>query len=496
MGTRPEDLNTNNIQPVGTVVSNEEFDSVYDRPIPYQMNVFARHAGYVGFAMVLRAMGSVTPCENPSTGHYEEPYKEDLFKVGSIITQSGGAGNDMVVALTSDSMYNTNVTQGGSARQASYVLAGDVVEFVSGAQARVTSKNVTVTPHRVTLTPMLDTVDLDDEVDVNGAYHIAYPIFGEGSGAPGVRAPRFVKYANTFGIVKSAWGVTGSEWVNKIYAEPIPGVQGGIRYRLAADALYYHEKGLDGLLLFGTQANNIVTYDASGLNLDVTIAGTEGYIPFAKTSGTTVNPTLATYSTTDLDAIVAVIEDERSTTNNMLLGLTGSTIQRARENGLQEFASQNLAPFFTLLASQSGGWNFDAIADTDMFKGVSYAFGVHHIQKGGIDFNYKKLPIFSDIKRAGAKVAGVATYKYPETTIYQPLGGSVSTNTAKEMPVVGYEYKASAGLNRHMVINQINGAGTKQGMVSHDKDYMQEIITSEIAPHYACGNRIVYEEGA
>lgn len=499
MGTRPEDLSPNNFSPVGSVGSHQEYQTVYDQPIPEQMDVFARHADYTGWAMMLRAMGTVRGCDTPSLGHYEEPWKDDTLNIGSVVTPGGGAGNSVLVALTAGSMYNTGTTIGGSARQASYVLPKDVVELPSGVQARVESKTVSTTPHRVTLKPLLSTVDLDAELAAVAAagqgLFIVTNLFGEGTGSPGTRAPRYVKYQNTFGIVKSAWGVTGSEWTTRIYPEVLPGQQGSIRLRLAPDAMRAQEKAIDGLLLFGQQANNIVDLETDGLNIDVDIAGVEGFIPFAKTSGTTVNPTLSTYSTADLDAIVSIIEDERSTMNNTMLGLTGSKIHTSRENGMQEFFSQNLAPFLGQMYGAFSGWDSDAVADTDNYSGPSYAFGVSHVQKGNIDFFWKKLAVFNDIKKAGAKVAGVPVYEYPFTTIYQPLGGSVMTNTAKQMPTIGYEYKESGGLSRHLVVNQVAGAGTRQGLVSHDKDYTKEIFTSEIAPHYACGNRIVYESG-
>lgn len=489
----PTGLAPNSAQYVGRVHSNEE--NVFDLPIQEQNKVYARYKGYIGFAHMLRMAGNVWASSNIAEGHYEMARMEDLLRVAAITTASGGAGNNMVVTLSADSMFNTGVTQGGSARQASYVQPNMVVELYDGTQAFVVSKDVTFTPHRVTLRPMLAATNLDTAILANTEYHLSTNLFGEGSGKGYMPINRTFKYRTTFGIVKTAFGVTGSNFTTKIYEEPIPGVEGSVYKRLDASCMYHHEKAIDGLLLFGQTANNIVTYDSTGLNVDVAITGVEGMIPYIKTNGTTVSNALVTYSPNSLDAIVRVAEDERSTASNVMLGLTGSRIQAARENGLQEFVSQNYAPFFQMMSLNHGGWDSDAVADTDEFKGFSYAFGLKVIQKGGITFNYKKMAIFSDIMRAGARDGATDLYGYPKETYYLPLGEKVKTNLAGEAPAMGYHYKNLDGLNRHLVINQLPGAGTQQGTVVSDKDYTETLVLSEIAPHFFCGNQYILEAG-
>ena len=496
-GTRPEDLTPNNLQPVGRVMNSVENDNLYDRPIPEQMDVYARHKSYKSLALIFRMMGSVKGCSNPTFGHYEEPWKDDLVKVNTIVTASGGAGNDMVVSLTSDSMYNTGGSQGGSARQTSFVLQNDLIKLPNGKSAQVVSKNVTVTPHRLTLRPGNAAEDLDGNVVAGGQYFIYGNANAEGSGHNGMRLPRYMKYQNTFIIIKTKWGATGTERTNKVYQEVLPGVQGGMYLRLADDAQYYHDRAIDGVFMFGEQFDNLTAYDSAGLNLDLNIAGTEGLDAATSVASPAVTPTLATYSVNDLDNIVKALENERSTDTNSMIGLTGSEIHLARENSLQEFTNQNLAPFFNMMALNHGGWDFSAVADTDEYKGLSYAFGLHSIQKGAVTLNYKKFPMFSDVKMAGALDSlGDAIYGYPKLTIYLPLGAKVTTSTAKAAPACGYEYKSLDGLNRHLLINTMYGAGTKQGEVSHERDYMEGFVTSELAPHFYCLNQFVREQGA
>lgn len=492
LAARPEDLTPNNFSPVGTRSSQEE--NIYDRPIAEQTAVFARHADYIGWAHMLRMMGTVTGKNLPTTGHYEEPWKEDLVTFGSVITPSGGAGTTAVYALTAASMYNTNVTVGGAGRQASYVLPNDVIELADGSKARVESKDTSVTPHRVTLKPGDSTVDLATAVALNTGYHLAYNIFGEGSAGPGIRQPRYIKYSNTFGIIKNAWGQTGSERTNVVYQDVLPGKQGGIYWRLSKDAYRAQEKAMDGFLLFGEQFDNIVDLDTSGLNVDVNVVGTEGYIQFVKTGGTIVTPTAGSYTVADLDAIATVLEDERATSSNAVVGLTGSLIHLERENAMQELFANDLTPFIDNMLGKYGQlWDYNNTAKIDGMFDHTYDFGIQSIRKGGINFSFKKLAIFNDIKRAGAKIAGVPTYEYPNVTMYQPIGERVKTDTAAMAPVIGYEYKESEGVSRHMVVNTISGAGTRNGEVANEYDSSKTILTSEIAAHYCCANNTVYE---
>lgn len=489
----PDGIKPAGYQTVGRVHSNVE--NVFDLPIQEQNRVYARHRDYIGFAHMLRMAGNVWGSANVTEGHYEMDFMEDLLRVNAVVTAAGGAGNNMVVSLTADSMFNTGATQGGAARQASYVQPNMIVELYDGTQAFVVSKDPTFTPHRVTLRPALATTNLDVAILPSTAYHLSYNLHGEGSGKGSMPIPRTFKYKTTFGIVKTSFGVTGSNLTTKIYEEPVPGVEGSVYRRLDASCMYHHNKAIDGLLLFGNTCNNIVAFDVAGLNVDVSIPGVEGLIPYVKTNGTTVTNTLVTYSVNSLDALVRVQEDERSSATNTMLGLTGSRIQTARENGLQEYVNQNLAPFFQMMSLNHGGWDSDAIADTDEFKGFSYAFGLHTIQKGNITWNYKKMAIFSDIKRAGARNGATDLYEYPKVTIYLPLGARVKTDLAREAPAMGYHHKVLDGLNRHLVINQLEGAGTKQGNVSHERDYTETLVLSDLAPHFFCGNQYIYEVG-
>lgn len=492
-GTQPGMLNPGNYGGVGTAANQVE--NIFQRPPIEEMKIYARNNGYLGYGHLLRTMGRVKGCFNPSTAHYEEQFKEDLLRINAVITPSGGAGANMVVSLTADSMFNTGATQGGAARQASYPQSNMIVELPSGLQAFIVSKDVTVTPHRLTLRPTLSTTDLDDEITGGERLHLSFNAYGEGSGRGNMIQDRLIRYENKFGIVKTYWAITGSEMTNHIYVEPIPGVKGTVLKRLKANAEYHHMKAMDGLLLFGQYFNNITSYDTGGLNIDVSIPGVSGLLPETRLNSSFVAPTLASYSTADLDTIANAIEDERGIAQNVMFGLTGRDIQQARENGLQEFVQQNLAPFFSMMAVEHGGWDFQSIADTDEFKGLSFAFGLHSIQKSNITFHYKKMPIFNDVMRAGARVGDTAVYKYPATTIYMPLGARARTSTGSEAPAFGYEYKEAEGYSRHLVINERSGAGTTQGEVSHDRDIKEAFVTSEIGPNHYCLNQYVYEEG-
>ena len=495
LGTRPEDLGANVFSPVGDAGSQTQYNNVYDRPIPEFTDVFVRHVKYVGFSTMLKSMGYSRGKSTPTTGHYEEPWAEDLFDVNAIITASAGAGNDMVVEITSTSMYDTSVTVNSSARKASYPIVGDIIEAFDGVQARITSKDITADPHRFTLTPLDATDDLDSSINASEAYHIVTHLSAEGSGLPPTRAPRVIKWNNTFGIVKAAFKSSGTEWTNLVYFDPAPGEQGSVNIMVENHTMYNFEKARDGLLLFGKQADNVVEF-VSELGIDVSIAGSEGFIPFGRTNGTYDTYTQGSYGLTDLDSIGNIMEDERATAGSDLMCWDGTDIYTETENAFQTVLVQNLAPFVNRLIPGYSDYSTEAFAAKDENVDWGFNLGFYAVRKRGFNFILKKLPVLSDIRRAGA-----TGYKYKGTRITCPLDYATNMTSKEDMPMMGYEYKQLNGYSREMVIGELGGVGVANTprfpfSPSSQYDTYQMGMVSEIAGHWCCGNKIVYQEYA
>lgn len=494
LGPRPEDLNPNIFSATaGGFLTAQQVSTIYDRPIPEQMWALERHVDYTGFQDWLRFMGYRKGTSNPTTGHYEWPWKDDTVKFSSVVTAATGAGADIVLALHSDNMYDTVVTANGSSVKSSYIQKGMVIEFPNRVQAYVKSKDISTDPHRVTLRPLDSTVNLNSVVAVNTEYFIATNYWEEGGGMPDTIVPRIVKYSNSFGICKSAWSGTGTEATNKVYFEPVPGRQGSIYLRVDKDLMYYHSKARDGMLLFGKQANNINVYNVS-LEIDVPISGTEGFVSFASTSGTVKTYTSGSYSLNDIDTVAQILEDERATMSSNIICWTGTEAHQERENALANILSNNLDPFINRMIPALRGYDFSAIADTDESFDFSYTFGIYAVRKGGFNFVFKKMPAFNDIKGAG-----LSNYKYRGTSIYHPVGTQIDRE-GREIPLVGYEYKELDGYSRDLVPSKIVGAGTNIMFgtlyAANEYDSFKIGLLSEIAGHFACGNKIVFEEPA
>jgi hypothetical protein len=495
LGTRPEDLGVNQFSPTGGAGSQTEYNTVYDRPIPEMTTVFTRHVGYFGFSTMLKSMGFSRGKATPTTGHYEQPWQEDLFTVNAIITAAAGAGNDIVVEITAGSMYDTSQTVNGVATQTSYPIVTDVIECYDGVQARITAKNTAVTPHRFTLTPLKAADNLDTSVLVAEPYHIVTNLHGEGTGLPATRAPRVIKWDNTFGIVKSAFKSSGTEWTNLVYFEPTPGATDSVNVMVEKNTLYHFERGRDGLLLFGQQADNITEF-ASELGVDVAISGSEGFVPFAKTNGTIDTYTLGSYGLADLDSAGNILEDERATQSNDLMCWDGTDITTETENAFQQVLVNNLVPFVNKMIPGYAQYSAEQFASKDEAIDWQLNLGFTAARKRGFNFIFKKLPVFSDIRRAGA-----AGYKYKNTRIICPLDSVTNRATNEDTPMVGYEYKSLNGYSREMVLGELAGVGVANTgrfpwQAVNQYDVHQMGLVCEIAGHWACGNKIVYQEPA
>ena len=464
----------------------------YDRPIPYQMYNMERHVKYTGFSSFLRWMGNESPAENPTIGHYETPWREDLVPVGSIVTASGGAGNTMVIALAASAMFAGSATVSGSATLTSYPLVGDIIEFEDNVQAQVTAKNVSTNPHRITVKPLVSTDDLDAVVTVGEEYAIFTNLFAEGSGLPQQRLQRYFKYNNTFGICKTAVYFTGSEITNMIYPETTDGDKGSVYVHVKPQMMADHERARDGMLLFGRQANNLTAL-SSNLGIDVSITGTEGALTFAKT-GNTDTYTAGSYGLADLEQVGAILEDQRASNDENIMVWQGPEAQREINTAMLDILSNDLCSFVMKQAIPGyDGFDFNAYGDTNERYDQQFTFGIYAVRWGGFNFAFKKLPVFADIRNAGADI-----YDYRATNVFCPT--EKQPIRKKSMGVMNYEYKAMDGYNRNLQasISAGHGAAGKYGQMfaSHDEDTAKESLVSEIAMHCCCNNKLVVQTPA
>lgn len=484
--SRPQDLQPNAYGSVGGSVMTNKVISNYDIYHPAEWPiVLERHQVVPGFGAIIRAMGFTKGTSNPSTGHYEYPWLDNLLKVDTIQTAASGAGNAIVVNLTADSMYDTQVTVGGNARKASYPRVGQIIKTPSGVKAMITAKTVTTDPHRITLTPTDSSVDLDAHILAGGEYFISDNAWGEATRLPEGLTPRVMKYSNTFQIVKEAIGVSGSELTNHTYFDPIPGVQGSFFLKAKADTYRRFEAQKDGALLWGEQIDNITV--ASEAGHDVPVSGTEGLISFAEQNAATHGYTVGAFAMNDFDAIGDIYEDERIGSRE-IISLEGRKLYTEKENVLQNLLNGDLSALF------AKNWmGYDVIgAEWQPATATDHAalIGFTAVKKGGYTFVWKVLHDFNYVQGAGA-----TGYDWPNSAILMPVGWASDKMTGESRGLFGYEYKQSGSYSRENVVDELAGigvGGTGTGRRSvNDADMLQLGFVSELAGHYACANSIV-----
>lgn len=503
LGTRPADLGVNAFQPVGAsgIVSEEEVYTLYQRPIPEQMWLFERHANYVGFATLLRMMGFGMMTSTPTVGHFENPWQHDLLHIGTVTTDATAAGESATCTLHADSHYDTGATVSTAARRATYPVVGDVIELFNGVQCYVASKTTSTTTHSVVLTPLKSTDDITGVIQAGDKFGIIYNLHAEASALPNGRAPRIVKYTNTLGVIKHTFGATGHELTNSVYHELIPGQSGtagqSIEVKIKADEIIRYEHAKSGLLLFGQQVTNLSTTN-NLLGIDIPITGTEGFINFANTAGTSDTYTVGSYELADFDTAASILLNERSAAQNDIMGWLGPDIFTEVENSFTNALVNNL--IYTVDRIVPG---YSDYMNQQYHQGLTQnstdavlSFGYTAVRKNGFLFHLKRLSEFNDIRRLGG-----SDYDYRNWALWYPLSWTRDSLSGANRPSVGYEYKGLGRYTRENLFGSLPGAGvgadnSPYGKAVNAYDAIQHYLISHIGFHGAVGNSIVVQKPA
>lgn len=484
-----QDLGVNAFGSVGGNVMAQGVISQYQMYAPNELvQVFERHNYAPSFRLMLKTMGFNRGTAAPTIGHYEYPWRKNLVTVDSIITPSAGPGTSVVIELAAGDMYNAGVNVNGVAAQASYPIKGELLLFPDGEMAQITVKDTTVTPHRLTLTPIDVAVDLVTSITAGEQYFIATNAWGEGTGLPEGRVPRVVRYSNTFQIVKGAAGSTGSELTNKMYFEPVAGQPGSFFAKVSIDTMYRFEQDSDGALLWGQQINNITEFN-SELGFDVNVSGTEGLIRFATVNGNTDTYTVGNFQMADFDDFSRYYERERIGVNDLLC-LQGQDMSIEVENVLIDILNGDLAAMLTkqyMYGTGEFGAGFEKAADPAAF---ALKFDYRAVKKSGYNYFFYNMPVFNESVGAGS-----AAYDYPNWQVILPIGYVKEKSSGDNRATIGYEYKKLGSYSREEVIADISGvgvagSGTPYRIASNPNDIYKMGMLAEIAFHGTCANHV------
>lgn len=484
-GNRPYDLYKNQFSNVGGSVLTQKVVATFDIFNPIERVIHYRHGDYVPFIMLFKALGYSRGASNPTIGHFERLWDENTIKVGALTTAAGSAGAAAVITLHADNMVNVGATVNGSARQGSIIRLNDEVQLKTGQAAVVTAIDRTVTPHRVTLMPKDGTVTLNGSlIAANDIMIITGNSYSEGSGLGEGLTPQYIRYANTFQIIKERASTTGSQQTNANRVnDPMVGVNGQQTYFdiVSFDAEKRFEKKKSMTLLAGQQNTNAALYDFnSERGVDAPLTGTEGFLKFAELNGNTT--TYSTITINTFDTLNRIFMNERVGTKE-LMTLDGYQMTQNTENALLNYFNKQNDPYLRKAVKQANAaYGDQPYSETDLEANM----GFKCVTKGGFTYRFSNCHEFNDIQSFNA-----TGFNYSSWRLVMPMGMKLNIATNQQTPMCGYEYKELNGYSRENIIGNLSGAGIVPDVPTNQYDIKSTFMISEIAAHMACANAIV-----
>lgn len=465
--------------------------SAYD-PFSIEQLAFERHGRRPGFSQLLDVLG---PDFNqgkkaPTTGHYERNnWVGQMINIGSIDTAAAGAGNDIVIVLGTDNMTDTSVTVSGSAAQGSNVRLRDLVLLPGGKLAQVTDKTTSATPHEITLTPLDDSIDLDDYVTAGESYAIVSNAHATGSGLPEGLLPKVFKYTNKFQIIKEAVAATGSELTNLPFVQFVP-VGNSIYAVMNQDAMDRFDHACSGALLWGEE-NTQINDTATITGYDTLVSWTEGFMTFRQGNSYETTYNAAAFTTDEFDEVAAILERENLGTRTVL-SLQGNQYQYLVQGALEDKYDHSLST--TLLAQSMTDYDLSLDQWQPVIDNQDWIawLGFQGVRRSNFIFHFRMMQEFVSPDSGGADA-----YSYPYDAIYLPLSRVKDRQTGEQRASIGYEWKELPPYSRKMVIGQMDGAGVAgigglSATAVSEYDWRRGYMISERAFHGACPNKIVY----
>jgi len=482
---RPYDLaGKSNFSGIGGSVGTQKVVATFDMFPPVERYINYRHKGYAPFIMLFKALGYSRGAATPTLGHFERLWDENTIKV-SAVTGGATAGASAVITLDAINMVNVGAAVNGVARKGSIIRTNDRLKLKTGETVQVTSIDRTFDPHKVTVLPVDGTVVLSSKITVGDTIIITDNAYSEGSGLGEGLTPQYIKYSNTFQIVKERASTTGSNMTNVLRVSD-PNVGSGQQSYFDIvdfDTEKRFEMKRSMGLLAGEQNTNAALYDYNTeRGIDAPMSGTEGFLKFAELNGYTSTYTVGTTSITSFDALNRIYMNERIGTRE-LMTLDGYQILQETENALLNYFNTTRDAYLeSTISNANQSWGDQPYTDTDL----SVAIGFKSVRKGGFTYRFSVCHEFNDIQSFGA-----TGYNYQQWRLVLPMGAKLNITTGQHTSMFGYEYKELNGYSRESVVGQLSGAGIVAPVISNQYDIKSVFMLSEFAAHMACANAIV-----
>lgn len=443
-----------------------------------------RHNMQKNFYAMLKEMGLGSPVAGPSFAHYEQDWIQNNFQVGSVITDSGGAGQNVVLALSNASMY-TN-TFDGSTVYFSYPAVNDIVKHPDGSEYTIIAKDITTVPanHRITLRPRLSTKVATGLFVANSRYWISTNSFGEGTfGAP-PKIPLTYRFTGNTQIIKSSAVESGSAMTDKLPIVNPDGVEGSFGKVIAIPATEKLQMDrISKALLFGKQGDGNVTVVSDASGQTVPNRTTQGLDDFIENRGTIYPFTAGALTIDDIDGFGTIFNRERVGSKD-ILGLVSYGLHTQMENTLKLY--MNNTCFQYAKNNQAFKSNiFDGYSDpNDFFLWLGFS-GFH---KAGFNYLLRNVPELDEVMGAGT-----TGYNWNNQGWIVPIelfkNSDPTTGNSAMLPMCGYRYKELGGYNREWEVGYTGGAGTFPKTSSLDASAVD--IRSDIGGEWGLGNHMI-----
>lgn len=463
---------------------------------PNLLGTYFRNGGKkVPFLNKIMAMGflSKKASDSPLTGHYEKPRTKDYFGISAIISGGGTTGQAIVVSVLATDMRSV-VDSFGVTRYYSRPRAGENYNFGDGNQYRIMSKDVTTVPslHQVTLQPRVSTVNTNAGIVVGARCFYVNPDKGEGTKqiAP-LKGDRF-KYQNGFTIIDETEVVSGSNQTTKVFFKPVAGKENLLYLEGIEDTEIRHEQAKSNFFLWAQQSDQLTDFSTL-LNETVGLKGSEGLIPFMKSSGRVITFTdVDSYDIDDIFAISNYYHDLALGTETVML-LKGRNLINRTSLLFKQFLDNTKVSYVVANEYMAEGMRNAKLLDKEFDSNamfVSLEFSGYHI--GHMNFIESALAEFNDTYGAGQ-------VGYKDVQLVLPIGTFQSEDKSM-VPYVGLEWRGVDGYSRMNEVWSTSGAGRIANSGSFTKsledDGTNMYLRSEIAPHFALGIQMVINKPA
>lgn len=443
-----------------------------------------RHNMQKNFYAMLKEMGLGSPVAGPSFAHYEQDWIINNFQVGSVITDSGGAGQNVIVALSNASMY-TN-TFDGSTVYFSYPALNDTVKLPDGSEFTIILKDVTTVPanHRITLRPRLSTKVATGLFVANSRYWITSNSFGEGTvGAP-PKIPLTYRFTGNTQIIKSSAVESGSAMTDKLPIINPDGVEGSFGKVIAIPATEKLQMDrISKALLFGKQGDGNVTVVSDASGQTVTNKTTQGLDDFIENRGTIYPFTAGALSIDDIDGFGTIFNRERVSSKD-ILGLVSYGLHTQMENTLKLYMNNTCFQY----AKNNQAFKSDIFSGYDDPNDFFLWLGFSGFHKAGFNYLLRNVPELDEVMGAGT-----TGYNWNNQGWIVPVelfkNSDPTTGSSAMLPMCGYRYKELAGYNREWEVGYTGGAGTFAKTSSLDASAVD--IRSDIGGEWGLGNHMI-----